>query len=174
MEFNCFEPIIDSKSKVLILGTMPGEASIKAKEYYAHTDNLFWDIIFRICIQSWKMEELVIADYDSKVQLLYDNNIAVWDVLQFCNRKGSLDKDILNQIQNDFNLFLKQNSQIKAIFFNGKKAFEYFENQKLSKSILNNIKLITLPSTSPSNTKNSFYILKEWLQIRKFLNEEIL
>src|SRR3990172_902671 len=108
MEIKCFAPIVDNAATVLILGTMPGQASIKANQYYGHQDNLFWDIIFRVCIHDWKIDEVVSADYETKINLLFANRIAVWDVLQFCDRKGSLDKDILNQIHNDFVGFFKK------------------------------------------------------------------
>ena len=170
MEIKCFDPITDCQATVLILGTMPGLASIKAGQYYGHPDNLFWDIIFRICIPDWKIDEVVSADYSTKVKLLQTNNIAVWDVLQFCNRSGSLDKEIINQIHNDFKDFFQNHPKIKTVFFNGKKAGEYFEKQKSEPSISMDRDFITLPSTSPSNTTNSFYVLKEWMQIRKYLN----
>lgn len=169
METKCFEPIADAESTVLILGTMPGLASINAGQYYGHKDNLFWDIIFRVCNPDWKIEELVTADYDTKTKLLLTNHIAVWDVLQFCDRKGNLDKDIINKILNDFENFFQKHPNIKIVFFNGKKAAEYFEELKSELVISNNRIFITLPSTSPSNTTNSFYILKEWLQIRSHL-----
>jgi hypoxanthine-DNA glycosylase len=170
METKCFEPIADKESKILILGTMPGLASIKAGQYYGHQDNLFWDIIFRVCIRDWKIDELVLSDYDTKVKLLLTNNIALWDVLQFCDRKGNLDKDIINQIYNDFKSFFQKYPNIKTVFFNGKKAAEYFEKLKLEIVVINNRIFITLPSTSPSNTTNSFFVLKEWLQLRNHLN----
>ncbi|AMS28000.1 hypothetical protein AEM51_00350 [Bacteroidetes bacterium UKL13-3] len=170
MEIKCFNPIADNQATVLILGTMPGLASLKAGQYYGHPDNLFWDIIFRVCIPDWRNDELVSADYETKIKLLRTNRIAVWDVLQFCDRKGSLDKDIINQIHNDFIQFFQKYSQIKTVFFNGKKASEYFEKNKSETAISDNRVFITLPSTSPSNTTNSFYVLKEWLQIRNYLN----
>jgi len=168
LELKCFDPIVDRNSRILILGTMPGEASLKAGQYYGHKDNLFWDIMFRICNPNWKIDELVPQDYLQKKNLLLSNRIALWDVLQFCDRKGSLDKDILNQVCNDFSSFFKDYSEIKTIFFNGKKAQEYFSLLKGNISDIDGLKFEVLPSTSPSNTQNSFWILREWLQIRLY------
>ena len=105
---------------------MPGLASIKAGQYYGHPDNLFWDIIFRVCIPDWKIDEVVSADYSTKVKLLQTNNIAVWDVLQFCNRSGSLDKEIINQIHNDFKDFFQNYPKIKTVFFQREKGGRVF------------------------------------------------
>ena len=148
---------------------MPGIASLSSGEYYGHKNNLFWDIIFRVCNPDWKNEELVTANFEEKKALLLDKKIALWDVLQFCERKGSLDKDIKNQVFNDFHTFFIEHPNIKAIFFNGKDAAKYFEEYKAEPSISNGKEFITLSSTSPSNSTNSFLILKEWLQIRKFI-----
>ena len=165
MQIESFEPIVNDKSTVLILGTMPGVASLKAKQYYGHPDNLFWDIMFRVCSQDWKCDEVVSTDYETKKILLLKNKIALWDVLKFCDRKGSLDRDILNQIHNDFKSFFAKYPNIKKVFFNGKSAAEYFENYRNETTIFSNRTFTTLQSTSPSNTTNSFYILNQWKQI---------
>ena len=165
MQIESFDPIVDSQSVVLILGTMPSVASLNAKQYYGHPDNLFWDIIFRVCIQGWKCDEVVSTEYNVKQDLLLKNKIALWDVLKFCDRKGSLDRDILNQIHNDFINFFSKYPGIKNIFFNGKSAEKYFANYKKEPIIYLNRTFTTLQSTSPSNTTNSFHILKQWRQI---------
>lgn len=170
MDITSFQEIVNKESTILILGTMPGIASLEAKQYYGHPNNLFWDIIFRVCNPYWKIEDLVSENYEDKKNLLIENQIALWDVLRFCNRKGNLDKDIRNKVHNDFKTFFQENNKIKTVFFNGKKAAEYFNDYKTDSEIFENRTFITLPSTSPSNTMNSFSILREWLQIRKYIN----
>jgi hypoxanthine-DNA glycosylase len=167
MQAESFEPIVNKKSTVLILGTMPGVASLEAKQYYGHPDNLFWDIMFRVCRQEWRCEQPVDVDYETKRNLLLENKIALWDVLKFCDRKGSLDKSIRNQIHNDFKNFFEQYPSIIKVFFNGKTAAKYFEDFKGDSVIFSNRTFTILQSTSPSNTKNSFYILNQWTQILK-------
>jgi hypoxanthine-DNA glycosylase len=167
METKSFDYIANENSKVLILGTMPGIASISANEYYGHPDNLFWDIIHRVCLPDWQFENLTTVSYEEKKQLLLKNKIALWDVLSYCERKGSLDKNIRNKIHNNLELFLQNHQNIKTIFFNGKDANKYF--LELEGSILKEKELIILQSTSPSNTKNSFFILNQWQQIRNYI-----
>src|SRR4029077_16189116 len=91
-----FPPIVSQQSKVLILGSMPGEASLKADQYYAHPRNAFWPI----------MGELFGAGpslpYQERVALLQSTGVALWDSLQACVRPGSLDASITNEAANDF------------------------------------------------------------------------
>lgn len=170
MQIESFGHIADHNSKILILGTMPGNDSLKANEYYGHRNNLFWDILFRVCIPEWKCDEVVSVDYKTKINLLITNRIAVWDVLKFCDRKrSSLDKDIRNKIHNDFKTFFQDHPKIDAVFFNGKEAANYFEDFRTESTIFSNRNFITLQSTSPSNKTNSFRILKEWMQIRNYI-----
>jgi hypoxanthine-DNA glycosylase len=165
MQAISFEPIVNGESEILILGTMPGLASLQAQQYYAHPNNIFWDIMFRICIPNWNHFEVVSVDYSIKRDLLLSNKIALWDVLKYCERKGSLDKNIANHIQNEFQDFFDKYPSINRVYFNGKEASKLFEINKGVPSILANRTFTTLPSSSPSNTVNSFYILKEWKQI---------
>ncbi|MFN0188678.1 MAG: DNA-deoxyinosine glycosylase [Bacteroidia bacterium] len=171
MKIESFGHIADNNSKILILGTMPGKDSLKAGEYYGHHNNLFWDIMFRVCIPEWKCDEVVIADYKTKKSLLITNNIALWDVLKFCDRKeSSLDKDIRNQIHNDFKTFFQDYPTIKVVFFTSKNAAKYFEEFRPEPLIFDDRIFITLQSTSPMNKTNSFKILNDWMQIRRYFN----
>ena len=170
MTINSFDAISDKNSTVLILGTMPGVASLTAEQYYGHQDNLFWDIIFRVLDKNWSCEKVVNVDYPTKKNLLLKNGVALWDVLKYCDRKGSLDTAIKNEIKNNLSNFISEHPNIKAIFFNGQKAHKYFTELKHEIPNIDNIQQILLQSTSPSNTRNSFYILKEWTTIRNYLN----
>lgn len=164
-----FQPIVYTNSKILILGTMPGAESLRKSEYYAHEDNLFWDIIYRVCKPEWPMIELVNSDFNEKKELLLDNGIALWDVLGICDRKGSQDKHIRNEVRNDFNKFFKQYPHITHVFFNSQKADKYFTEAKYGEQVYQGRAFKQLPSTSPSNTTNAFYILKEWMQLRTLI-----
>ena len=169
METKSFDYISDNSARVLILGTMPGRASIEAGEYYGHPDNIFWDIIFRVCNPTWKCEELVSVNYKTKKETLLRNHIALWDVLKYCERQGSLDRNIRNQIQNDFNGFFQKHPSIETVFFNGKQASKYFNEISFEPTVFEGRKSVILQSTSPSNKPNPFFILKEWMQIRNFI-----
>lgn len=99
-------------------------------------------------------------DYETRKALLKKNNIALWDVLQFCERPGSLDSAIKNEIANDFETFLTDHPNIKTILFNGQKAAAFFKKYV---SLKKEYQLITLPSTSPANAGKPFQSkLEEW------------
>ncbi|AYN04227.1 DNA-deoxyinosine glycosylase [Flavobacterium sp. 140616W15] len=154
MESYSFEPIASPNATILILGTMPGIKSLELGQYYGHKQNNFWKLVFSI------FKEDITDDYQAKKEILLKNNIALWDVLKYCDRVGSLDSAIKNEITNDFEAFLKEHSDIKTILFNGQKAAAFFKKHI---PLSDDYKLITLPSTSPANASKSFEIKrKEW------------
>ncbi|MNL05393.1 Uracil DNA glycosylase superfamily protein [compost metagenome] len=149
-----FAPITSQDANILILGTMPGTKSLELNQYYGHNQNNFWKFMFPI------LKEDFSNDYQTRKALLQKNNIALWDVLQFCDRVGSLDSAIKNEIANDFETFLGQHPNIKTILFNGQKAAAFFKKYVHLKKEYH---LITLPSTSPANAGKSFQSkLEEW------------
>ena len=90
-----FPPFINSETEILILGTMPGIASLEKQEYYAHQRNHFWKIMYTL------LNNLPIAEiFEKKIELLQRNKIGLWDVLENCERKGSLDIHLKNQKEN--------------------------------------------------------------------------
>jgi len=149
-----FAPITSNDATILILGTMPGTKSLELNQYYGHKQNNFWKFMFTI------LKEDFSEDYETKKALLKKNKIALWDVLQFCERVGSLDSAIKNEIANDFETFLKSHSNITTILFNGQKAAAFFKKYvRLQKEY----RLITLPSSSPANASKTFQSkLEEW------------
>lgn len=106
-----FPPLVNQNSKILILGTMPGEKSLELQEYYGNKGNRFWKLLFTLFNRPLPKE------YIEKKQLLEENNIALWDVLAYCERTGSLDSNIKNEKANDFESFYKQYPNIKHVFF---------------------------------------------------------
>lgn len=154
MKIYSFPPISNKDAKILILGTMPGIASLELNQYYGHPRNAFWKLLFEI------FEEQFSTDYEIRKKMVLKNNIAIWDVLQACVREGSLDSAIEQEIPNDFTTFLTEHSNIDTIVFNGQKAAKFF--QKYVK-VSNAIQCVTLPSTSPANAGISFdKKLEEW------------
>lgn len=111
-----FEPIIDQRSRLLILGSLPGVRSLMENEYYANGQNKFWKIIFSVLGRPF------CTDYLSKVLLLHDHNIALWDVIKCAERSGSSDSNIKAAIPNDIPLLLKGHAEISLIIFNGRFA----------------------------------------------------
>lgn len=149
-----FVPISANDATILILGTMPGTKSLEINQYYGHKQNNFWKFMFTI------LKEDFSDDYPTKKALLQKNKIALWDVLQFCERVGSLDSAIKNEIVNDFETFLKKHPNIKTILFNGQKAAAFFKKYV---HLQKEYHLITLPSSSPANASKTFQSkLEEW------------
>ncbi len=138
-----FPPISNPNAKILILGTMPGEQSLFKSQYYGHGGNQFWKIMF-ICLN-----EPFTDDYEIKKNLLIDNKIALWDVLQHCKRQGSSDNAIVDEFPNDFQQFFKSHPNVRTILFNGNNAAEYYQKYVGYDS---KFKYDVLPSTSPANT----------------------
>ena len=100
---------------------MPGVASLERQEYYTHPRNHFWKIIYTL------LNNLPIAEnFQQKIALLQEHNIGLWDVLENCERKGSLDVHIKNHKENDFEMLLESFSGIIKIVFNGKESHKYF------------------------------------------------
>lgn len=138
-----FAPIVDSNSRVLLLGTMPSEESLRKQQYYGHKSNQFWKILFTLFNKAFS------EDYNQRVQLLVENRIALWDVLSSCKGAGSADSDIKDENPNDFRLFFEQHPQIKYIIFTSKKAEEFYKKHVG----FDNHNYLTLPSPSPANAR---------------------
>lgn len=161
MRVKCFPPVINEQSEILILGTAPGTKSIKDQGYYAHKGNRFWPLMGVI------LNERIPADYESKKNLLLKHKIALWDVLAECDRTGSGDSSICNEIANDFNLLLHNFPGIKKIVFSGLNPKFFFDTHvKLSKQL----PTVVARSTSPTNNRN--YSFEELVEIWKPLIAE--
>jgi hypoxanthine-DNA glycosylase len=116
-----FPFVVSKKTKLLILGTMPGKLSLFHQQYYAHPRNNFWKIIF--AAHGLDIE----TRYDKRLKFLLGKNIGLWDTLRYCEREGSLDSDIKNEQPNNFKDLFEQFPNIKSIAFNGKSAHNYFK-----------------------------------------------
>lgn len=138
-------PIENPAARALVLGSMPGGASLRAGRYYAHPQNLFWTL----------MGELVGAapslPYEARVQRLRDAGIALWDVIATCEREGSLDSAIRGAVANDFAGFFATHRQLRAVLFNGAAAEATFLRQVPATLLPDGVVLRRLPSTSPAN-----------------------
>lgn len=161
MTITSFDPIVDSKTKILILGSIPGVKSLEKVEYYGNKQNQFWEILFSIFKQ-----ESVPECYKNKVNFLLQNRIGLWDVVQNCERKGSLDIAIKNQEINDFNSFFNEYPQITTLVFNGKTAYQFFYKKY---GQIKGITYSVMPSTSPANTIPFEKKLNEWSLILSHL-----
>lgn len=142
-----FPPIEGKSARVLILGSMPGVASLNAHQYYAHPQNAFWKIMASItsCPST--------ASYEIRVNSLKDSGIALWDVLEQCIRPGSSDADIdmISAIANDIPALINRHPEINTICFNGSAAEKIFNKHVLPTLKAAHVRYIRLPSTSPAH-----------------------
>ena len=147
-----FQPIVDNHAKILILGSMPGQASLTANQYYAHPRNAFWPIMAQL------LQFNPDVSYAEKITALKSSQIALWDVLRSCHRIGSLDSSIEADTQtiNDFQSFFPEHREITHVFFNGGKAEACFKRYVLPENNLGLLRFTRLPSTSPANARLSF------------------
>ncbi|MFQ3174850.1 MAG: hypoxanthine-DNA glycosylase [Flavobacterium sp.] len=149
-----FPPFINSDTEILILGTMPGIASLEKQEYYAHPRNHFWKIIYTL------FDSMPVSGvFNEKIKFLQLNKIGLWDVLENCERRGSLDVHIKNQTENDFKSLFQEFPGINKIVFNGKESYRFFANKF---GQIEGITYYVMPSTSPANTIAFENKLKSW------------
>lgn len=158
-----FSPVITAECKVLILGSMPGVQSLERQQYYAHPRNRFWTVMTALA-----EEKTVPALYEDRLQMLLKQKIALWDVLSYCQREGSLDTAIQKEEANDFPWLFSTYPKIHTVCFNGGKAFSAF--QKHQKALLTNpaLRFLPLPSTSPANARwTNEKLLEAWRIIQQ-------
>ena len=133
---------------------MPGKASLRANQYYAHPRNAFWPIIDEIFGISKSLP------YAQRCSALMRQRIAVWDVLKTCTRTSSLDSDIDQSsiVTNDLQTFFAEHPSIRAIYFNGAMAEKMFNRYVVPtlNGMAVDIPKIRLPSTSPANASYSY------------------
>jgi hypoxanthine-DNA glycosylase len=134
-------------ARVLVLGSMPGAASLRAQQYYAHPRNSFWPIMARIAGFD------AASPYGERVHALTRAGFAVWDVLRSCVRSGSLDSAIQagTRVPNDFASFFAEHPGIRLVCFNGAEAQQSFARHVLPTLGVEGVRFVRLPSTSPAH-----------------------
>lgn len=155
-----FPPYANPDAKILILGSMPGERSLELNQYYGHPMNRFWRVMANIC-----GAELP-SQYEDRLIMLSQNQIALWDVAAKAVREGSLDSAIKDVEPNDIMALIDSLSSLNCIAFNGKKAEQLFA--KYFRRI-EGLSYLSLPSTSPANAAYSLNsLIKQWSVIKRF------
>lgn len=138
-------PLLWPHARVLVLGSLPGDESLRRQQYYGNPRNQFWPIIARI-------HGAVFADdYAQRLSLLERHGIALWDALARAERRGSLDGNIRNEAPNDFEPAFRAMPQLRVIALNGAKAAAAFARHVQPKfaAWLESLRILALPSTSP-------------------------
>lgn len=166
-----FPPIEPAHCRILILGSMPGKASLTAQRYYAHPRNAFWPILGQLL-------EFDPADaYEQRTEALRQAGIGLWDVMQSCVRPSSLDSDILEDsiLPNDFPGWFQRHPNTRAVLCNGGKAFDSYRRYALPllDAPFRDLPLIQLPSTSPAHaSRNLEQKLQAWQTLLPLLNHQ--
>jgi hypoxanthine-DNA glycosylase len=138
-----FAPVVDVHTRVLILGSLPGEVSLAQSQYYAHPQNRFWRLLGDVL-----GIELVALDYASRLDTLLRHQVGLWDVVAEATRIGSLDSRIRDHASNDLVALIDTLPNLTTIAFNGGTA------AKLGTRALGErgarYRLLRLPSSSPA------------------------
>ena len=157
-----FEPLIDSQTRILILGSMPGNESLRKQEYYGNKANHFWPMISSLL----QIDPNI--NYEKKLGFLLAHRVGLWDVLASCSREGSLDSNIKQGVVHDFDQLFRSYPKIECVLFNGAKAYDIFRKKVgFSKYVQINFK--KMPSTSPANTLKYEKKLEEWNDLKEYV-----
>ena len=142
-------PLVSSRTRLLILGSFPGVASLKAQQYYGHPQNHFWRILQAI----WPSCAMPVGvgSYQKRSEWLLDKGLGVWDVYATCEREGSLDNNIRHAVVNDFSGLRRLCPGLQAIAHNGGESFKHAKHTAVL-----GLPVYRLPSTSPANASWSF------------------
>ncbi len=139
-------PLLDANTRVLVLGSFPGVASLRAQQYYGHPQNQFWKILGAL----WQMP-LPTLPYPERVAALLAHGLGVWDVYAACEREGSLDANIRHAEVNDFAWVRRACPKLRAVAHNGGESFRHAKHTEPL-----GLPVYKLPSTSPAHASWSF------------------
>ena len=142
-------PLLDANTRMVVLGSFPGVASLRAQQYYGHPQNHFWKIMATLLAPD--AAAVLALPYAERAQWLLSQGVGLWDVYAACEREGSLDANIQNAQPNDLQSLRKRCPALVAILHNGGESFKH---AKLTLTL--GLPVYRLPSTSPANASWSF------------------
>lgn len=157
-------PIVDKSTRILILGSLPSDESIRKQQYYGNPVNDFWRLISQII-----GEDITALDYSIRIGKLQEHGIGLWDVFSTSERDGSLDSNIRDEVINDFSNLMNVAPNLQLICFNGKKAGEFEDRIQKHGGFV--IETKVLPSSSGANRRNSKKRIVEWKSIADFIEQ---
>lgn len=156
-----FAPVVDAKTRLLILGSLPRDASLKAAQYYAHPRNGFWPLIGGVL-----GEGLTALPYEARLRRLLARGVGLWDVIASAERSGSLDAAIRSPEAADLRGLVADLPALRAVAFNGGLS------ARLGRRILSGVaavELIDLPSSSPAHARSLSEKAKSWAILEMFI-----
>ncbi len=139
-------PVIAPDTRVIVLGSFPGAASLAAGKYYAHPRNQFWPLISAVL-----GEDLAALPYEERLVRLLAHRFGLWDVLADCEREGSLDSSIRKPAANDFERLRTLCPQLESVGFNGQASGKFAPQFAAA-----GYRTVVLPSSSPAHMAISF------------------
>jgi len=157
-----FEPVVDARTRLLILGSLPGDASLKAGQYYGHPQNGFWRLVGGVTGL-----DLVGLPYAARLEALKAAGVGLWDVIATAHRPGSLDGAIREAEAADLRGLIADLPDLKAVAFNGATAAKI---GRRSLAGAQGVMLIDLPSSSPAHTRPLTEKAAAWAILGQILN----
>lgn len=149
-------PVLDARTRLLVLGSFPGVASLRAQQYYGHPQNQFWKILGTL----WSLDLLALP-YAQRIEAAQAHGLGIWDVYRACEREGSLDTAIRQAELNDFARVMRECPQLQAVAHNGGESFRHAKHTQAL-----GLPVYKLPSTSPANASWSFdRKLSSWAEV---------
>lgn len=158
----CFDPVVDARTRLLILGSLPGERSLALQQYYGNKQNRFW-----ILLSAVLDTELLSLDYGARLDTLLAHGVGLWDVVAEAQRDGSLDSNIRARDDNDLPALLARFPAIRHLAFNGGTAARL--GVKALAGRADHYTVLALPSSSPAYTQPYADKLARWLVLRDAL-----
>jgi len=155
-----FAPLVDPRTRLLVLGSLPGEQSLAEARYYANPRNQFWRLMSAVVER-----DLVALDYEERLGALRSRAIGLWDVIGSASRSGSLDTAIKDHVPNDLLGLTRSLPRLRALAYNGGTAARIGRKQLGDAPLVQ----IALPSSSPAFTLPIDKKREQWLQLRRFL-----
>lgn len=160
---HAFAPAVDDGTRILILGSLPGEASLTARQYYAHPRNAFWRLVGGVIDRP----DLHHAAYEARLAVLRDHGVGLWDVIASAERSGSLDAAIRSPEAADLRALVAGLPRLRAVGFNGGLAARM--GRRVLGDVGKNVVLIDLPSSSPAHARPLAEKAEAWARLRPFL-----
>jgi hypoxanthine-DNA glycosylase len=156
-----FPAVVDANTRVLILGSLPGEASLAVQQYYGNPRNAFWRLMEGVLAAP-----LVPLAYDDRLAALLARGVGLWDVIGEAERPGSLDAAIRDPAANDLAALIDTLPALRGVAFNGGTA------AKLGARLVGDrLPTLALPSSSPAHAARSFAEkLARWNALRTWLS----
>ncbi len=154
-----FAPVVDTDTRILILGSLPGDASLAAAQYYAHPRNQFWRLLGMAagC-------ELAALPYSQRLAAMQALGVGLWDVVAEATRRGSLDSDIRDARANPLAALVTTLPALQLVAFNGQTA------GKAAPTLAGcGVAVLVLPSSSPAHTLAFDKKLQEWQALRRYM-----